>query len=180
MNYTPQHLHFEFQNNLHSVEALQKKHDGFIKTSRKQVDKIEDLKQFAENLKTQDHYASNEITERCQEVLNRCNAFWEHCEARRKKLNDSRNYQLFLRNLYEVTGWINEKLQVALDESYRDPTNLQAKLQKHQAFEAEVTANRNRVDAVVEVGNSHKIPVCSGIHLKCITLNHQVTESNIS
>ncbi|XP_048733527.1 spectrin alpha chain, non-erythrocytic 1-like isoform X2 [Ostrea edulis] len=139
-------------NNLHSVEALQKKHDGFIKTSRKQVDKIEDLKQFAENLKTQDHYASNEITERCQEVLNRCNAFWEHCEARRKKLNDSRNYQLFLRNLYEVTGWINEKLQVALDESYRDPTNLQAKLQKHQAFEAEVTANRNRVDAVVEEG----------------------------
>ena len=40
---------------------------------------------------------------------------------------------------------------MALDESYRDPTNLQAKLQKHQAFEAELAANRNRVDAVVEV-----------------------------
>lgn len=51
----------------------------------------------------------------------------------------------------QVSGWINEKLQVALDESYRDPTNLQAKLQKHQAFEAELAANRNRVDAVVEV-----------------------------
>nr|XP_022333961.1 spectrin alpha chain, non-erythrocytic 1-like isoform X4 [Crassostrea virginica] len=139
-------------NNLHSVETLQKKHEGFVKTTQKQVDKIEDLKQFAEDLKKQDHYASSEITERCQEVVNRFNSFWEHCEARKKKLNDSRNYQLFLRNLYEVTGWINEKLQVALDESYRDPTNLQAKLQKHQAFEAEVTANRNRVDAVVEEG----------------------------
>lgn len=136
---------------MHSVETLQKKHEGFVKTTQKQVDKIEDLKQFAEDLKKQDHYASSEITERCQEVVNRFNSFWEHCEARKKKLNDSRNYQLFLRNLYEVTGWINEKLQVALDESYRDPTNLQAKLQKHQAFEAEVTANRNRVDAVVEV-----------------------------
>ena len=51
----------------------------------------------------------------------------------------------------QVSGWINEKLQLALDESYRDPTNLQAKLQKHQAFEAELAANRNRVDAVVEV-----------------------------
>ncbi|XP_061172689.1 spectrin beta chain, non-erythrocytic 5-like [Saccostrea echinata] len=139
-------------NNLHSVETLQKKHDGFVRTTKKQVDKIEDLKQFAENLKSQDHYASSEITDRCQEVVSRCNAFWDHCAARTKKLNDSRNYQLFLRNLYEVTGWINEKLQVALDESYRDPTNLQAKLQKHQAFEAEVTANRNRVDAVVEEG----------------------------
>ena len=39
-----------------------------------------------------------------------------------------------------------------MDESYRDPTNLQAKLQKHQAFEAEVMANRNRVDAVVSEG----------------------------
>ena len=51
-----------------------------------------------------------------------------------------------------MSGWINEKLQIALDESYRDPTNLQAKLQKHQAFVAEVTANRNRVDAVVAEG----------------------------
>lgn len=145
-------MSFVLQNNLHSVETLQKKHEGFVRTTQKQVDKIEDLKQFAENLKSHDHYAADEITERCQEVVNRCNAFWEHCEARKKKLIDSRNYQLFLRNMYEVTGWINEKLQVALDESYRDPTNLQAKLQKHQAFEAEVLANRNRVDAVVEVG----------------------------
>jgi len=60
----------------------------------------------------------------------------------------------------QVTTWITEKLQVALDESYRDPTNLQAKLQKHQAFEAEVTANRNRVDAVVEV---------------CVTVNNSST-----
>ena len=51
----------------------------------------------------------------------------------------------------QVSGWLTEKLQVALDESYRDPTNLQAKLQKHTAFEAELSANRNRVDAVVEV-----------------------------
>ena len=47
---------------------------------------------------------------------------------------------------------MNEKLQVALDESYKDPINLQAKMQKHQAFEAELASNRNRVDAVVEVG----------------------------
>lgn len=55
-------------------------------------------------------------------------------------------------NVFQVSAWINEKLQIALDESYRDPTNLQAKLQKHSAFEAELSANRNRVDAIVEVG----------------------------
>ena len=48
----------------------------------------------------------------------------------------------------QADGWISEKLQTASDESYRDPTNLQSKLQKHQAFEAELSANKGRVDSV--------------------------------
>ncbi|CAL1542371.1 unnamed protein product [Lymnaea stagnalis] len=139
-------------NTLYSVDSLMKKHDNFEKTTKAQEDRIEELKQFASDLCAGSHYASDEITSRCQAVLNRRKRMWELSEARRKKLIDSRNYQLFLRNLYDVSGWINEKLQVALDESYRDPTNLQAKLQKHSAFEAELAANRNRVDAVAEEG----------------------------
>lgn len=40
---------------------------------------------------------------------------------------------------------------MATDESYRDPTNLQSKLQKHQAFEAELSSNKDRVDSVCQV-----------------------------
>ncbi|KAL8620004.1 hypothetical protein ACOMHN_015286 [Nucella lapillus] len=137
-------------NTLYSVESLIKNHDGFEKTVRAQEDRIAEMKQFANDLVDQKHYATDEIKTRCQAVLSRRDRMWESSKQRKKKLEDSRNYQLFLRNLYEVSGWINEKLQVALDEAYRDPTNLQAKLQKHQAFEAELAANRNRVDAVVE------------------------------
>ncbi|XP_041352702.1 spectrin beta chain, non-erythrocytic 5-like isoform X2 [Gigantopelta aegis] len=139
-------------NTLYSVESLIKKHDGFEKTVKAQEERIDDLKQFAQDLCDQEHYAADEIRTCCQKVLTRCSKMWEVSHARRKKLEDSKNYQLFLRKIYEVSGWINEKLQVALDESYRDPTNLQAKLQKHQAFEAELIANRNRVDAVVLEG----------------------------
>ena len=46
---------------------------------------------------------------------------------------------------------MGEKMTVACDESYRDPTNLQGKLQKHQAFEAELIANSGRVNAVKTV-----------------------------
>ncbi|XP_067682927.1 spectrin beta chain, non-erythrocytic 5-like isoform X3 [Haliotis asinina] len=137
---------------LYSVESLLKKHDGFEKTVKAQEDRIEDLSQFATDLCSQQHYAKDEITSRCQTVLKRRDNMWQLAAARRRKLEDSRHYQLFLRNLYEVSGWINEKLQVALDESYRDPVNLQNKLQKHTAFEAELTSNRNRVDAVVHEG----------------------------
>ena len=51
-----------------------------------------------------------------------------------------------------MSAWINEKLKTAGDESYRDPTNLQTKLQKHQAFEAELAANKGRVDSVCKTG----------------------------
>lgn len=48
-------------------------------------------------------------------------------------------------------GWVIKKIQVALGDSYRDPTNLQGKIQKHQAYEAELTANRKRIDVVSAV-----------------------------
>ena len=36
--------------------------------------------------------------------------------------------------------------------SVQDPSNLEAKLQQHQAFEAELQANKWRIDSVVEAG----------------------------
>ena len=47
--------------------------------------------------------------------------------------------------------WLNERNAVALDESWREPTNLQAKVLKHQSFESEILANRYRVDAATKV-----------------------------
>ena len=55
-------------------------------------------------------------------------------------------------NIYvQVEAWISEKISVATDESYKDPTNLKAKLQKHQAFEAEITANEERIQNLAKV-----------------------------
>ena len=52
----------------------------------------------------------------------------------------------------QAESWITEKLQTASDESYKDPANLESKLQKHQAFEAELTAHEEAIDAVRETG----------------------------
>jgi len=40
---------------------------------------------------------------------------------------------------------------VALDESWREATNLQAKLMKHQSFEVELLANRYRLEVLTQV-----------------------------
>lgn len=51
----------------------------------------------------------------------------------------------------KVAAWINEKNSIAQDDSWRDPSNLQTKLQKHQTFQAEIMANRNRLDSIRSV-----------------------------
>lgn len=61
--------------------------------------------------------------------------------------------QYFKRDADELESWIHEKLQAASDESYKDPTNLQAKIQKHQAFEAEVAAHSNAIVVLDNTGS---------------------------
>lgn len=53
-----------------------------------------------------------------------------------------------------MEAWLHQKQQVASDESYRDSSNLQSKIQKHVAFELELSANRGRVGAVTEEGEA--------------------------
>ena len=73
--------------------------------------------------------------------------------AKRKvKLQDSFLYQQFDRDISETKGWINEKLKVANDENYLDPTNLSGKLPKHQNIDVELSANKNRLDEVTKAG----------------------------
>ena len=94
-----------------------------------------------------------EIRNRRKNVLSRYDAFRDGTQAKRSKLEDSRRFQYFKRDADELESWINEKLQTAQDESYKDPTNLQAKIQKHQAFEAEVAAHANAIVELEDSGN---------------------------
>lgn len=41
----------------------------------------------------------------------------------------------------------------AQDETYRDAKNIHSKYMRHQAFEAEVKSNKDRLDKLVEEGN---------------------------
>ena len=94
-----------------------------------------------------------EIQDRRRTVLGHYDAFRQNSRIKRCKLEDSKRFQYFKRDADELESWINEKLQVALDESWKDPTNLQAKIQKHQAFEAEVHAHANAIAELDATGN---------------------------
>ncbi|CAG2101158.1 unnamed protein product [Medioppia subpectinata] len=138
---------------LAGVESLIRKHDNFEKTLTTQQ-KIEELGKFANDLVQNNHFDSHNILDKCRTAVVRKDRLLESSIQRKNKLKDSKLFHKFQRNVNEILGWLNEKLKVASDESYRDPINLLSKIQKHAAFEAELAANKGRVDAVVTEGES--------------------------
>lgn len=137
---------------LDSVEALIKKHSDFEKSLAAQEEKIKDLDEFATKLIDSEHYAAEDVAARRDQLLARRNALYEKSSERRHMLEQSYEFQIFERDCDETKGWINEKLKTASDENYLDPTNLQTKLQKHQNFEAEINANKNRIESIRTTG----------------------------
>ncbi|XP_075470432.1 spectrin beta chain, non-erythrocytic 5 isoform X1 [Ascaphus truei] len=133
---------------LASVESLQRQHEQFQKALDAQMDKIDEMESFAQELRQNEHSDSENITCKCEAVLERKKKLLHTAESRTKKLEESRQLQKFLRSSYEVGAWMLERNSFHFDDSWRDPSNLQAKLQKHQTFEAEIRANRNRLDSI--------------------------------
>lgn len=98
------------------------------------------------------HYAAEDVAQRRALLLDRRGALLEKSSQRRVLLEDSFRLQQFERDCDETKGWINEKLKFATDDSYLDPTNLNGKVQKHQTFEQELTANKSRIEELDSVG----------------------------
>jgi len=59
------------QDSVSSVESLQRKHMQFEKSLEAQMEKIDEMASFAQQLIQNKHYDSDNITNRCQAVLRR-------------------------------------------------------------------------------------------------------------
>uniref|UniRef100_A0A8B7WBU1 Spectrin alpha chain, erythrocytic 1-like n=1 Tax=Castor canadensis TaxID=51338 RepID=A0A8B7WBU1_CASCN len=147
-------LRSDDKDSLSSLAALMKKRDDLDKAITSQVGKITDLEHFANRLIADDHYAKEEIVTRLQHVLDRWNALKAQLMAERTKLGDYADLKQFYHDLEELEEWISEMLPTACDESYKDPTNIQRKYLKHQAFENEVNGRAEQVKGVISLGNS--------------------------
>ncbi|XP_047410247.1 spectrin alpha chain, erythrocytic 1 isoform X3 [Sciurus carolinensis] len=147
-------LRSDDKDSLNSLEALMKKRDDLDKAIAAQEGKINDLKDFADQLINDDHYAKEEITARLQQVLNRWDALKALLIAEQTKLGDYADLKKFYHDLEELEEWISEMMPIACDESYKDPTNIQRKYLKHQTFENEVHGRAEQVEEVINLGNS--------------------------
>ena len=111
------------------------------------------LDETATKLIKADHYAADEVDTKRKAVLTRRSELLDQANERRSQLDESHSLQQFLRDTEDAKNWVNEKNKTARDGTYKDPSNLEAKIQQHQDFESELLANKGRIDAVSETGS---------------------------
>lgn len=90
-----------------------------------QQEKIQALQSFADLLINGEHYDSDAIQDKRDQVLDRWSKLKEALIDNRSKLGEAQTLQQFSRDADEMENWLQEKLQIAMDESYKDPTNIQ-------------------------------------------------------
>uniref|UniRef100_A0A1I8B6Y0 Spectrin alpha chain n=1 Tax=Meloidogyne hapla TaxID=6305 RepID=A0A1I8B6Y0_MELHA len=137
-----------------NVESLIKKHEDFDKAIASQQEKLNNLEHLAKQLVASEHYAKPAINTKREQIFDRWDRLKERLIEKRSKLGESQTLQQFSRDADEVENWITEKFQVAQEADYRDPTNIQQKHQKQQAFEAELSANADRIATIISAGQN--------------------------
>ncbi|XP_068593345.1 spectrin beta chain, non-erythrocytic 5 [Cebidichthys violaceus] len=132
------------------VETLQRKQAQFEESLESQVEQVDQVEDLVQKMIHQKHYDCENIRAKSRALSVRRSQLQQQSRSRHKALEGSLKLQQFLSSSHQVCVWLNERNAVALDENWREPTNLQAKLLKHQSFEAEILANRYRVDALTK------------------------------
>ena len=88
----------------------------------------------------------------CFQVRDRRASVKARAQARREQLNGSVAYQQFKADADDFDKWMGDKKKMADDESYRDLSNLERKIQKHEAFERELHANEGQLRRLNKTG----------------------------
>jgi len=136
------------------VDTLLKRHEDFENTLKSQDERMKALDELADRLIREGHPDAKLINDRRNAAKARRDKAKQKCDERHRQLANSQQLQDFKRDAEELSDWIKEKHVLACDESYRDLSNLLPKLQKHQALEAELKANKERLDDINETGNT--------------------------
>ncbi|WAR19671.1 SPTCB-like protein [Mya arenaria] len=139
-------------NTLEAADNLIKSHEAFITTMDANDEKINAVLTFANRLMEDGHYAADKIHKKAENINERRNANRQRADEQLDRLKDQLLLQQFLQECDELRDWLHDKMAAAEDETYRDAKNLHSKYLRHQAFEREINANKDRLQRLQEAG----------------------------
>lgn len=136
--------------NLEQAENQLKRHEAFMTTMEANDDKINQIVQVADTLVEKEHYDADKIHKRADNINERRDSNRDHAVDQHEKLKNQVKLHEFLQDLEELTEWVQEKYIISEDETYRSAKTIHSKWTRHQAFEAEIAANKQRLTEAEE------------------------------
>ncbi|XP_070407808.1 spectrin alpha chain, non-erythrocytic 1-like [Nothobranchius furzeri] len=122
-----------YGHDLASVQALQRKHEGFERDLAALGDKVKSLGETAERLIQSHPEAVDDIQEKCTELNTAWSSLVGRANQRKEKLGNSHDLQRFLSDFRDLMSWINGiRGLVSSDELAKDVTGAEALLECHQ------------------------------------------------
>lgn len=140
----------DFGESVDEVASQVKKHDAFEKLVATQEERVLALQEHGAKLIQQNHFETPTIKQHLGDVVARRQKIAQLCHLRRQKLDDCLLHAEFVRDVAEAEVWIGEKqkrleAEVSQGEEAASLEEKIKKLQKHQAFQAELSANQPRI-----------------------------------
>ncbi|XP_005351737.1 spectrin beta chain, non-erythrocytic 2 [Microtus ochrogaster] len=144
--------HTEMPGTLQAADVAIKKLEDFISTMDANGERIRGLLEAGRQLVSKGNIHAEKIQEKADSIEKRHRKNQEAVQQLLGRLRDNREQQHFLQDCQELKLWIDEKMLTAQDVSYDEARNLHTKWQKHQAFMAELAANKDWLDKVDKEG----------------------------
>eukprot|EP00096_Caligus_rogercresseyi_P005117 TRINITY_DN1_c1_g1_i5.p1 TRINITY_DN1_c1_g1~~TRINITY_DN1_c1_g1_i5.p1 ORF type:complete len:2388 (+),score=778.70 TRINITY_DN1_c1_g1_i5:189-7352(+) len=138
--------------NLEQAESLIKKHEALLTTMEANDDKVNGVLQFAQRLVSEDHFGSEKIQKKADDISERRNYNHELALSQLEKLKDQLLLHQFLQDCEELHDWIQEKNVLVQEDTYRTAKTIHSKWTRHQAFESEIASNKERLQQVQDIG----------------------------
>ncbi|XP_033927552.1 spectrin beta chain, non-erythrocytic 2 isoform X1 [Melopsittacus undulatus] len=144
--------HTEMPSTLPAAEASVKKHEDFMATMEANGERVQGLVATGRKLVAEGSLHADKVQETVDSVESRHQRNRDMAQELLGRLRDNWELQRFLQDGQELTLWINEKMLTAQDVSYEEARNLHTKWQKHQAFAAELAANKGWLEKMEKEG----------------------------
>ncbi|CAL8390819.1 unnamed protein product, partial [Arctogadus glacialis] len=144
--------HTEMPATLQGAEASIKRQEDFRTTMDANEDKIVGVVEGGRRLVADGNVNSERIQEKVDSINQRHQKNQGSATDLLIKLKDNRDLQRFLQDSQELALWVNEKMLTAQDMTYDEARNLHSKWLKHQAFMAELQANKEWLEKIEKDG----------------------------
>uniref|UniRef100_A0A8C4RBP7 Spectrin beta chain, non-erythrocytic 2 n=1 Tax=Eptatretus burgeri TaxID=7764 RepID=A0A8C4RBP7_EPTBU len=162
----------EMPKTLEVAEVAIKKHEGFLKTMDTNEEKIISVMDSGRTLIAEQNPNSNKIQETIDSIDERHTRNRAAAKDALTQFKDNKTLQTFLQHCQDLKLWIDEKMLTAQDMSYDEARDLHSKWQKHQAFTAEMSSNKEWLDKVDDVSSESNLELFKILKIFCFLINY--------